>query len=389
MFRLGVIPFVEGPLCFYHAALVATVTRCCRGLLTGRYRSWLLLGLLAGSAMACKYPALISAVIPFGAIALLAGFRERDARLPVSFALGVALVIGPWLLKNVVDTGNPVYPLAYQVFGGSQWDQALDAKWAAAHGPRAFSYDSLKKGLLDVAGRSDWQSPLYLALAPLALLRPKSRRAAWWLWAYVAYLFATWYLLTHRLDRFWIPLLPALAMLAGLGADWTRKRGWTLLLVLLLMISLLSNAVVVTTDLSGPNRWTEKLATLRQLVPAELNPPLVLLDEKLPDDAKVLLVGQASVFHLKANLVNNTVFNHEILEELTRGRTADEVATALRQQGITHIYLDWSEIARFRQPGNYGFTDFVTPELLARLVREGVLDPPESLGLSHELYPVR
>lgn len=387
VFRLGVIPFVEGPLCFYHAALVATVIRC-HGLV-GRWRSWLLLGLLAGSAMACKYPALISAVVPFGAVALLAGLRERDARLPVHYALGVALVIGPWLLKNLADTGNPVYPLAFEVFGSRQWDQALDAKWAAAHGPRPVSYESLKTGLLDVAGRSDWQSPLYLALAPLALLRPGSRRAAWWLWAYVFYLFATWYLLTHRLDRFWIPLLPALAMLTGLGADWTRKRAWTLLLALLVMISLLSNAVLVTTDLSGPNRWTEKLATLHQLVTEELNPPLARLDERLSDNAKVLLVGQASVFHLKANLVNNTVFNHEILEELTRGRTPAEVSRSLHDQEITHIYLDWAEVARFRQPGNYGFTDFVTPELLAGLVRAGVLDPPEPLGPSHELYRVR
>ena len=50
------------------------------------------------------------------------------------------------------------------------------------------------------------------------------------LWGYVAYLFATWWLFTHRLDRFWLPLLPPLAVLAGLGADWARNRGWSVLL---------------------------------------------------------------------------------------------------------------------------------------------------------------
>ncbi len=85
--------------------------------------------------------------------------------------------------------------------------------------------------LVDVAGRSDWQSPLYLALAPLALLRPGSRRPARLLWLFVAYLFLTWWFATHRLDRFWLPILPALAILAGLGADWSRTRAWSVVLV--------------------------------------------------------------------------------------------------------------------------------------------------------------
>ena len=90
--------------------------------------------------------------------------------------------------------------------------------------------------VVDVAGRSDWQSPLYAALAPLALWRTGSRRGAGLLWSYVVYLFLTWWLLTHRLDRFWLPTLPALAVLAGLGADWVRSRAWSLLLAVLLAV---------------------------------------------------------------------------------------------------------------------------------------------------------
>ena len=32
-----------------------------------------------------------------------------------------------------------------------------------------------------------------------------------------------WWLLTHRLDRFWLPMLRPLAVLAGLGADWSGR----------------------------------------------------------------------------------------------------------------------------------------------------------------------
>src|SRR5262249_51706501 len=151
---------------------------------------------------------------------------------------GVSVAIGPWLVKNVIDTGNPVYPLGYRVFGGRLWTLEREAKWSAAHGPRGISFGALIDGLLAVVGRSDRQSPLFPALAPLRFLRPGSRRFAAGVLAYVAYLFATWWLFTHRLDRFWLPLLPGLAILAGLGADWSRHWAWRIWLGLFLPVAI-------------------------------------------------------------------------------------------------------------------------------------------------------
>src|SRR5206468_1832014 len=109
----------------------------------------------------------------------------------------------------------------------------------------------------------------------------------------------------------------------------------------------------------------------------------------LPPDARVLLVGQAAVFHLNHPIVYNTVFNRETFESLARDRTPAEVGRALQQKGITHVYVDWSEIERYRSPGNYGFTPFVTPEAFARLVAAGVLVPAPSIGKRQGLYRVR
>jgi hypothetical protein len=390
VYRLAVIPYVEGPLCYYHAALVWAAFRASSAEADGlRARLWGVAGLLAGGAMACKYPALISAVVPFGLLALVEAFRRRSARVALAFGLGWAVVMAPWLGRNLIDTGNPVYPLAYKVFGGRHWDAAREAKWSSAHGPRPVSAGALAGSLVDVAGRSDWQSPLYLALAPLALVRPGSRRQAGALWGYVAYLFLTWWLLTHRLDRFWLPLLPPLAVLAGLGADWTRHRAWLALLGLLLALALLTNLSYCSTALVGFNEWTGDLPALRSQVPRLLNPPLVRLDETLPDGSRVLLVGQAAVFHFNHPIVYNTVFNEETFETLTRDRTPAQIRQNLAARGITHVYVDWYEIDRYRSPGNYGFTDYVTPEVLARLVAQGVLGPAEPIGERQELYPVR
>ena len=151
-----------------------------------------------------------------------------------------------------------------------------------AHGPRPISAAALADAVLDVAGRSDWHSPLYAVLAPLALLRRESRRLAWALWGYVAYLFLTWWLLTHRLDRFWLPLLPALAVLAGLGADWTRSRAWSILLWVIFAVAIVLNFTCISTALTGFNEWTGDLSQLRIKVPAMINPPLARLDADAP-----------------------------------------------------------------------------------------------------------
>src|SRR5207253_2738551 len=110
IYRLAVIPYVEGPLCYFHAALIWTALRAWSASPTDDHhgltvRLWAVAGVLAGGGMACKYTALISAVIPFGAAALAAAWRRRSWPIALAFAAGWAIVIGPWMAKNVVDTG--------------------------------------------------------------------------------------------------------------------------------------------------------------------------------------------------------------------------------------------------------------------------------------------
>ena len=91
--------------------------------------------------------------------------------------------------------------------------------------------------------------PLYVAFAPLAFLRPGSRKLVIALGGYAAYLFLTWWLLTHRLDRFWLPILPCLAILAGVGADWTKDSAWGILRALILAFALVCNLIDCSTAL--------------------------------------------------------------------------------------------------------------------------------------------
>ena len=97
------------------------------------------------------------------------------------------------------------------------------------------------------------------------------------------------------------------------------------------------------------------------------------------------LQGEAALFHAKFPYVYNTVFDRSRFEHWFAERTesggfrlrpTEQIRATLRQQGITHVLVNWSEILRYREPGSYGYTDFAHPDWLAKLQSAGVLEPP-------------
>jgi hypothetical protein len=104
---------------------------------------------------------------------------------------------------------------------------------------------------------------------------------------------------------------------------------------------------------------------------------------RLPQDTKVLCVGEAALFHAKFPYVYNTVFDRSIFEswfaertdEGLRLRSADQIRATLKDHGITHLLVNWAEILRYREPGSYGYTDFAHPDRLQELQKAGLIGP--------------
>lgn len=402
-YRISTIAYAEGGLTFFLTATVLAVRLHQLQSWPDRRRGLVFIGVLAGSAMACKYTGLVLVVIP--AVILVCWLDRHTAegggrRLsmsgrmarPAAVLLGVAVAIGPWLLKNAVETGNPVYPLAYSVFGGADWNEQLNARWRAAHAPPGYSLSQLLDGLLDVSARNDWTSPLCLTLAIFSLVAP-GRKHTGLLWMGILYLFAAWWTLTHRIDRFWIPMLPLVSTLAGIGAVWSSTPQWRWTLRGLLLVLLAFNLSFITTPYCGNNQYLAKRELLERVVePAGIR----RLNAVLPKQAKVLCVGEAEVFNARFPLVYNTVFDVAWIELWMREESRDDGSSQtaeahdgaddkplrlrhpedfraiLQAAGITHIYVNWAEILRYRT--TYGYTDFVQPELFGWMINHGLID---------------
>lgn len=417
VYRISTIAYVEGGLaCYVVLALLAWVAGAQSADAPDAAnvpRRWTLLtGLLAGSAAACKYPAVVTVVIPLGLAVVWRSRRVSDGaggplrRVAIAGAIysaGVLIAFGPWLAKNLVETGNPVYPLLWSTFGGASFDAETNVRWQAAHAPPKHLFAEpgripldLWRQLRDVALQSDWQSPLLFAFAPLVLLGEQRRRltpvallAAWQ--------FLAWCWLTHRIDRFWVPMLPLLAVLAGAGAStlagllrrW-RDNSLTLgpwivsgLCAVLVAFCLLFNLAFITTGLCGFNAYLLDEAAARRIATGR---SIQLLQAAgLRDGGRVLFVGEAAVFDADFPYLYNTVFDDSIFEslcaepqaDLPRGerplRPADDVRRAFADAGLTHVCVNWSEVVRYRLPGSYGFSDFVHPRRFDELCEAGLL----------------
>jgi hypothetical protein len=290
------------------------------------------------------------------------------------FLLAAALGCGLWFAKNWALTGNPAYPLLYGAFGDKThtWTPQKNEQWNRVHRPHDFSLKAAGTDAARVVLTSEWLSPLVMPLAVLALLVPARRRLSLVLFTYVGFVILTWWLFTHRIDRFWIPALPVAALLAGAGACWSGDSAWRRLLVGMLVLGAAANFLMVTSVAGGDMRYFVRLDRLRH-DPVRLDPWHQYFNTHARD-GRVLVVGDAQVFDLEVPILYSTCFDDTRFERWVKGRTADEVRAAFAREGVTHIYVHWGEIARYRSPGNYGFTEFVQPAVFDWLVEQDVLE---------------
>jgi len=142
-----------------------------------------------------------------------------------------------------------------------------------------------------------------------------------------------------------------------------------------------------------------------RLDPMRVASPVILHFNANPPVGKLLFVGDAEVFDYNVPVLYNTCFDDTPFDKLFFGLGArdegrgvssqglrdgkftklapnpsapspssDEIQQRLKEANISHVIVNWSEIARFRSPGNYGYTsDLVQPEVFGRMVQLGVL----------------
>ncbi len=375
-----------------------------------------LVSLFAGATAACKYPGLVFAIAPLALATFVWMWQQRlSSQLKLhalaASCLGLSVTCLPWLAKNAILAHNPVYPLAANLFGGRGLDPERIAQWQAAHAVPSMAGSKYGTAAMLTSTRqlfleSPFLSPSLLALAaagltvaglilcgwlrvatpaqatPGQLSADPYQRVGWcFSWIGLAiWILAVWWLATHRIDRFWLPVVPIYAGLAALGVAWIARWLSKSLATIFVLVSVAYGGFTTLSGALGDNRFFVSLDALRydagdEELAGRISPSVLWVNENLnsPTD-KVLLIGEARVFDFVPPIEYATCFNENPAEPRLRGKTKEEQLANLRAAQISHLLINWSELARYRSPGNYGFGSWPQRSDIDQLIADGVVE---------------
>ncbi|MEM7475786.1 MAG: hypothetical protein AAF483_12405, partial [Planctomycetota bacterium] len=353
------------------------------------------MGVLAGAATACKYPGLLFAVLPAG---VLMYFGVRGGwpvkRAVLCCGLGLVVTCVPWFAKNFAQSGNPVFPLMQSVFGGRGLTADQVERWTQVHSPAAkaetapYSFAALARDAKQVVVGSPFVNVSLQFLCAIAgflvliQIHRKAIEAKEFVWlASIAWIFIVWWVATHRIDRFWLPAVPMMAVLASVAASWLAEKISVSLVALILLVGVAAGGLEVVAGV-GPSdvRFLVPLQaieqqTLEESAEGTVNPTTAWVNRNLDAKDRVLSIGEVKAFLYRVPIVYGTCFNNAPGEEWLRDKSEQEQRANLADNGITHVMVDWFELNRYRSPGNYGFSDWPTKSEIQAMVDAGILQP--------------
>ena len=290
------------------------------------------------------------------------------------FILAVACSSAPWFIKNWWFTENPTYPFLYDVFEGATRNSEKSQQWNRAHASPGYRFEHLVESASRLLWASKWQSPLLIPLFAVGLFSGKHRRLILICVALIVFYLAVWWLLTHRLDRFLVPVLPVMTLIAALAGTRTRFRPWRIVMKGILCLGILVNFLYFSYVVAD-TRFLVSVTALRD------DPESVSLAHRYFNSThfagnKVLLVGDAEPFNLRIPVLYNTCFDDCVFENMMRDRNVAQRRQALATKQISHVCVHWSEIFRYR--ATYGYSDYVQPAVFEELIQQGILETDEA-----------
>ncbi len=332
--------------------------------------------------------------------------RRQTATIASVVALGGLLAIAPYLVRNTIWTGNPVFPMATSVFGSAHWTPELTKRWHDAHGPNAYQIrDGLSlttqwlsnRGYSAIGGspqkrdsrnvaRFDLANgfPLFwiiaFAGATLGIFWRRARKLTLAMILMLGVQLLFWWFATHHQSRFLIPTLIPAAIFLGIGASRLemlieRHAGYLFPIILTAFVltsitiayrSVFSQTIPLNNGQRAP-MWM-LIDSLPRLDMID-NTPAPVGDHELNHgptaSGKTYLVADNSrLLYIRAPFTYQSAFDNNTLGDAMR---LGDATAYLKRTGHTHVWVHHSELNRLHN--TYGFDPAVTSASIANLAQ--------------------
>ncbi|MBI5029615.1 MAG: glycosyltransferase family 39 protein [Chloroflexi bacterium] len=327
-----------------------------------------LAGIFAGLAMGEKYTAVF---VPLVLLVLIFRLDGRAIVAMIVFGVSAAVVASPWLIRNWIFVGNPVYPF---VWGGVNWD-SFRAEWYSRFGTGMMNeplrlliapWEATVVGSEQATLYQATIGPLLLTLIPLSLLvRAPAAAITRWLWICAGLMYLVWLVGVAQSALLWQTRLlffafPIFALLAALGFEqleqltlpqFSIQRFVTLVMSLVIGLSLFSYGLALIQ--SNPFRFLVGVQSREQYLASALGEYYSVaefVNHQLPSDARVLFLWETRPYY----------FNCSVLEDAQLDRwphlrwryhNIDAIVGYVRHEKYTHILLYRSGLDQVFQAG--------------------------------------
>ncbi|MFH1352729.1 MAG: glycosyltransferase family 39 protein [bacterium] len=338
---------------------------------------WLILSaILAGFAMGSKYSGIL---FSSGLAAVL--FFSKDScfftkiKKILLFGAIALMTYSPWLVKNYVESGNPVHP-----FLAKYWNVKYSHQSHTDQIKNYFSAPVRKKqnflNLLTVpwnlsikgGGSNKYSSPdyfmigaVFLAFIPLFfLIDAKNKKTVYKLLLFSFFTYVLWVLWAPDTKiKYYTPAIPALSVAAAFAVVKTGEINkfignillWVFIFLItinfLFMVPLAHVVYKPFSILTGSLSKSEYLSASRPSYPCPSYGAYRYANKNLSADAKILMFRDSKCYYIKRKFVTSDVAGHNpLIEFLNHVSDADEFYSYLKQKEITHIIVNIPETIR-------------------------------------------
>ena len=369
--RLSNWAYVDLGMTFYSTASLLCLLRWAEMVEDKR---WLIIaGLSAGFALATKPNGfLVLMLLCFLLALMLGGEKERGAGKTISWVilfLVLAIVpVSPWLLKNLVWTGNPFFPLLGNFFagGGGGGVSVGGVTGLGIFTKREFLYGESLWQMLALpvrvffTGHDDQPQYFDGVLSPaLILFLPWAFKGKWLEEKKVLFAFALFYFLyalflTDLRIRYILPIVPPLVILLVYGIHNIYLRivhPSFLFAAVILLLGLngiyLGNYFLAVSPLDYLRGKESREAYLSRMLPEY--PAIQYINHSIPPTARIyfLFMGRRVYYCERDYFHDDGEMPSVFLRMIQNAQNGEDIKVKLQQRGITHLLVRLDLFLRF------------------------------------------
>ncbi len=305
----------------------------------------------SGRAGAVADPAAIKTGRPFSALKNLA-----------LFTLIASVFVGPWLIKNYLYTGNPVFPFLSGLLGTGPMSDPVKLKNFIANASQMGPFNigtwfmTPWNVTMGHVGNSEYFSPLFLLLLPAAFLLGAPAGAAFTgLWVFFLAIWGGWSV-SSTMVRFLTPAYPAAGLIMAAYLFSPGHKALKASLKVIVLAGCITGVYWAGVICYMQGRWKpvtgavgkdEYLSHTQPTYPYSAYSAIKFINENTAANAKVMFVGDERSFYLKRDFIVSSVYDRTaIVEYAAAAKDGDDLYARLKADGITHLLLNVAEAIR-------------------------------------------